>query len=175
MSRIAKMPIPIESGVQCIVDGNIVRLSKAGSDSLECPIFGNVSIEQDSKFLTIVFDEAEKKYAGTLRANVANIMHGLTKGFEKKLILVGVGYKAQVQGKVLSLNLGYSHPISFEIPEGVQMSTPSATEIIIKSADKQRVGQVAAKIRSFRSPEPYKGKGIRYSDEVIILKETKKK
>ncbi|MGH8762356.1 MAG: 50S ribosomal protein L6, partial [Nitrosospira sp.] len=113
--------------------------------------------------------------SGTMRALLANMVHGVTKGFEKKLTLVGVGYRAQAAGEILNLTLGFSHPVAHKMPEGVKAETPSQTEVLVKGIDKQQVGQVAAEIRAYRKPEPYKGKGVRYSDEVIVMKETKKK
>jgi large subunit ribosomal protein L6 len=136
-----------------------------------------VSVSQESAQLAVKYvgDDAVRVRAGATRAHLANMVHGVTKGYERKLELVGVGYRAQVQGKALNLTLGFSHPVSYAVPEGISIETPSQTEIIIKGTDRQRVGQTAAEIRHIRPPEPYKGKGVRYSDEKISLKEGKKK
>jgi large subunit ribosomal protein L6 len=138
----------------------------------------DVTIAQDGGALTFTVNNDSrhaKAMSGTLRAVVANMVQGVHKGFEKKLSLVGVGYKAAAQGKTLNLALGFSHPVDYALPEGIKAETPSPTEILIKGIDKQRVGQVAAEVRAFRPPEPYKGKGVRYANEVVIIKETKKK
>ena len=136
---------------------------------------GGVKVVQADKHLELQYDESNRMQAGATRAHLANMVQGVTKGYERKLELVGVGYRAAVQGKVLNLTLGYSHPIAFDMPEGIAIETPSQTEIVIKGIDKQRVGQVAAEIRDMRPPEPYKGKGVRYAGEQISLKEGKKK
>jgi large subunit ribosomal protein L6 len=177
MSRIAKYPIPVPKGVEVsIASGQIsvkgplgtiaraadpnVAVEKSG-DTLVCKALGN-SNHADAM-------------SGTMRALVANMVAGVTKGFEKKLALVGVGYRAQAQGDKLNLTLGFSHPVVHQMPKGIKVLTPTQTEIVISGIDKQLVGQVAAEVRAHRSPEPYKGKGVRYADEVIVLKETKKK
>ena len=151
MSRVAKIPVAIVAGVEVKVENNEVSF-KALNESKETNAMG-----------------------GTLRALVHNMLVGVSKGFSKKLTLVGVGYRAQAQGNKLNLNLGFSHPVVHEMPEGIKVETPTQTEIVISGADKQKVGQVAADVRSYRAPEPYKGKGVRYVDEVVIIKETKKK
>jgi large subunit ribosomal protein L6 len=136
-----------------------------------------VTIEKDGDKLQVRAGDSDNAGAmsGTMRALVANMMSGVTKGFEKKLTLVGVGYKAQAQGAKLNLSLGFSHPVVHDMPNGIKVETPTQTEIVIKGIDKQLVGQVAAEVRAYRSPEPYKGKGVRYADEVVVIKETKKK
>ncbi|MFM1826845.1 MAG: hypothetical protein RLY67_226 [Pseudomonadota bacterium] len=177
MSRIAKYPVPLPSGVEAQLSGEKIVI-KGPLGSLAQPLTGEVAISQESGGLTFkVADESRhaKAMSGTLRALVANMVQGVSKGFEKKLSLVGVGYKAAAQGKTLNLSLGFSHPVDYALPEGIKAETPTPTEIIIKGIDKQRVGQVAAEVRAFRPPEPYKGKGVRYVDEVVIIKETKKK
>ncbi|ABI58845.1 MULTISPECIES: 50S ribosomal protein L6 [Nitrosomonas] len=138
----------------------------------------NTKIEMSSNYLTIQALNSSKQarsIVGTINALISNMIRGVTNGFEKKLLIVGVGYKAQVSGNILNLNLGFSHPISYSVPEDIKVETPNPTEILIKGIDKQKVGQVAADVRSYRRPEPYKGKGIRYFDEKVIIKETKKK
>lgn len=177
MSRVAKKPISIPAKIEVKITGkNINVKGPKGQNSME--IHELVTVKQEDKDLQISAND-ESKFAnamsGTTRALLANLIEGVDKGFERKLILVGVGYRAQIQGKVLNLTLGFSHPVVFDIPEGITIETPSQTEIVIKGINKNLVGQVAADIRGYRPPEPYKGKGIRYSDEVIILKETKKK
>jgi len=177
MSRIAKYPVPLPSGVEAQLSGEKIVI-KGPLGSLAQPLTGEVAIAQESGALTFkVADESRhaKAMSGTLRALVANMVQGVSKGFEKRLSLVGVGYKAAAQGKTLNLSLGFSHPVDYALPEGIKAETPTPTEIIIKGIDKQRVGQVAAEVRAFRPPEPYKGKGVRYVDEVVIIKETKKK
>jgi large subunit ribosomal protein L6 len=177
MSRIAKYPVPLPSGVEAQLSGEKIVI-KGPLGSLAQSLTGEVAIAQESGALTFkVADESRhaKAMSGTLRALVANMVQGVSKGFEKKLSLVGVGYKAAAQGKTLNLSLGFSHPVDYALPEGIKAETPTPTEIIIKGIDKQRVGQVAAEVRAFRPPEPYKGKGVRYVDEVVIIKETKKK
>lgn len=178
MSRIAKTPIAIPNGVEVKVDGKQVSV-KGKNGSLTQSIDNSVvEIKEENGQLTFSAKNNSKfanAMSGTARALIANMVKGVTEGFEKKLQLVGVGYRAQAQGKNLNLSLGYSHPIVYELPEGISAQTPSQTEIVIQGADRQQVGQVAANIRAFRQPEPYKGKGVRYADEVIVLKETKKK
>lgn len=138
----------------------------------------NAKVEINSTYLVVQALNSSKQarsLVGTLKALISNMMKGVTSGFEKKLLVIGVGYKAQVVGNILNLNLGFSHPVSYSIPENIKMETPNPAEILIKGIDKQKVGQVAAEVRSYRRPEPYKGKGIRYSDEKVVIKETKKK
>ncbi|HET6604349.1 MAG TPA: 50S ribosomal protein L6 [Xanthomonadaceae bacterium] len=174
MSRVAKKPIPLPKGVECGVTADTVTV-KGPKGSLKVDRPEGVEIKlQDG---TVTFDAAsvgKMAMAGTMRALVANMVTGVSDGFERKLELVGVGYRASMQGSDLNLTLGFSHPVLFKVPEGITVETPSQTEVLIKGADKQRVGQVAAEIRAFRPPEPYKGKGVRYSGERIIMKEAKK-
>jgi large subunit ribosomal protein L6 len=177
MSKVAKKPVELPSGVDCKVDGQSLSL-KGSNGSFDYVIHDLVEIGQEENTLTFKAkndDRAGWTMAGTMRAITANMVTGVSKGFEKKLELVGVGYRAKAQGNKLNLTLGFSHPIDYEMPEGVSVETPSQTEIIIKGADKQKVGQAAAEIRAYRPPEPYKGKGVRYADEHIIRKEAKKK
>jgi large subunit ribosomal protein L6 len=177
MSRVAKAPVPVASGVNIAIDGNKLT-AKGAKGSLELVIHPDVEVVQEGAELR-VRPRAESKaawaMAGTMRALVNNLVVGVSTGFQKKLQLVGVGYRAQSQGKVLNLSLGFSHPVNFPVPEGVTIETPSQTEIVVSGSDKQRVGQVAAEIRAYRPPEPYKGKGVRYSDEHVVRKEAKKK
>ncbi|MBO8416510.1 MAG: 50S ribosomal protein L6 [Proteobacteria bacterium] len=177
MSRIAKEPVLVPAGLEVKIDGQALTIkSKAGQMTLNVHELVRVNFEDNKLLVSVVDDSKEANMqSGTTRALVHNMVLGLDKGFEKKLTLVGVGYRAQAKGKVLSLNLGYSHPIEHELPEGVTCETPSQTEIVLKSYDKCLLGQVAADIRAYRAPEPYKGKGVRYSDEVVHLKEAKKK
>ncbi len=173
MSRIANKPIQIPSGVEIKSDGNHLHV-KGPKGELSVDIHESVSCKHEGERIT--FETAgQDALAGTMRSLVNNIVIGVEQGFEKKLELVGVGYRAKVQGKTLHLVLGFSHPIEYAIPDKVTIETPSQTEIIIKGIDKQKVGQIAADIRSFRPPEPYKGKGVKYADERIIRKEAKKK
>ncbi len=178
MSRIAKAPITVPSGVDFKIDGQRVSV-KGGKGSLEMNVHPDVSISLDEGVVTVKpADESNKQgwaMAGTMRALLNNLIVGATEGFQKKLQLVGVGYRAQSKGKTLSLSLGFSHPVEYPVPEGITIDTPSQTEVVISGSDKQQVGQVAAEIRGFRPPEPYKGKGVRYSDERVIRKEAKKK
>ncbi|WP_297574145.1 50S ribosomal protein L6 [uncultured Deefgea sp.] len=177
MSRVAKNPVTIPAGVEVnIAAGEIVVKGPKGS--LTQPIVTDVTVKVEDG--SVIFSaNGNSKFArsmsGTLRALVNNMVNGVSKGFERKLTLVGVGYRAQAQGEVLNLSLGFSHPVAHAIPEGITCETPTQTEILLKGADKQLVGQVAAEIRAYRSPEPYKGKGVRYADEVVVIKETKKK
>ncbi len=177
MSRVAKAPIELPKGVEFKQDGTVVTL-KGGNGELSIELNSEVEIKQEENVLTFA-PRSGSRFAsavtGTMRAIVANMAKGVSEGFEKKLELKGVGYRAQAQGKKLNLSLGFSHPVVFEAPEGVSVETPSQTEIVVKGADKQKVGQAAAEIRGFRPPEPYKGKGVRYSDERVQLKEAKKK
>ncbi len=177
MSRVGKMPIVLPSGVEVAIAEAKITV-KGSMGTLSMPLNGLVNIKNNGG--TLVFEAANDSreanaMSGTLRALVNNMVNGVTKGFEKKLNLVGVGYKAQAQGEKLNLSLGFSHPVVHEMPAGVTCTTPTPTEILIKGIDRQRVGQVAAEVRAYRSPEPYKGKGVRYSDEVVVIKETKKK
>ena len=177
MSRIAKQPIELPQGVEFKQEGNVVTL-KGGNGSLSLELNNEVELTKNENVLQIAPRSGSRfstAVAGTMRALLANMVTGVTNGFERKLQLVGVGYRAQVQGKKLNLTLGFSHPVVHDVPEDVTVEAPSQTEIVVKGADKQKVGQVAAEIRSYRPPEPYKGKGIRYSDERVIMKEAKKK
>lgn len=177
MSRVANAPITIPSGVEVnIAAGNVSVKGTKGA--LQQDIHADVEVSREENTLHFAARgnaKASRALAGTMRALVQNMVTGVSQGFERKLELVGVGYRAQAKGKVLNLALGFSHPIDFEVPEGVTIETPSQTEVLIKGADKQQVGQVAAVIRKFRSPEPYKGKGVRYAGERIVMKEAKKK
>lgn len=177
MSRIAKNPVTVPSGVEVTLsDGMVSVKGPMGVLSQALTPHVRVVFEQGRLQVAAANDtRLAHAMSGTTRALLANMVQGVSKGFEKKLNLVGVGYRAQAQGNKLSLNLGFSHPVEHVMPEGVKVETPSQTEILIKGADKQRVGQVAADVRAYRSPEPYKGKGIRYADETVVLKETKKK
>jgi large subunit ribosomal protein L6 len=177
MSRIGKMPVAVPSGVEVTL-GAAEFSVKGPLGTLKQPLSPNVRIKREAA--EVVFEAVDESIqadamSGTLRALLANMIHGVSKGFEKKLMLVGVGYRAQAQGEKLNLSLGFSHPVVHQMPKGVKVETPTQTEIFIRGIDKQQVGQVAAEVRAYRPPEPYKGKGVRYSDEVVILKETKKK
>ena len=177
MSRVAKAPVEIPAGVEVKLDGQSVAV-KGSKGKLELNVHANVQVSQDENVLTFAARDGAKHsraLAGTTRALVNNMVTGVSAGFEKKLQLVGVGYRAQAKGKTLNLSLGFSHPVDYTLPEGVTAETPSQTEILIKGIDKQLVGQVAAEIREFRRPEPYKGKGVRYADEHVRRKEAKKK
>jgi large subunit ribosomal protein L6 len=177
MSRIAKYPVKLPAGVEAKIDTQAIVV-KGPLGSLTHATSPDVTIAQDAGALTFTVTNDSrhaKAMSGTLRAVVANMVQGVHKGFEKKLSLVGVGYKAAAQGKTLNLALGFSHPVDYALPEGIKAETPSPTEILIKGIDKQRGGQVAAEVRAFRPPEPYKGKGVRYANEVVVIKETKKK
>lgn len=177
MSRVANNPVDIPSGVEAkITDSQL--LVKGGKGNLNLQLHRSVGVTQDGTQLKIAAKDDSKTanaLAGTFRALIQNMMVGVSKGFVKKLELQGVGYRAKAQGKTVSLTLGYSHPIEYQLPDGVSAETPSVTEIILAGADKQLVGQVAAEIRDFRRPEPYKGKGIRYATERVYRKEAKKK
>ena len=176
MSRIAKAPVELPQGVTATVAAQAVTI-KGAKGSLSLPLDGGVSVVQTEKKLEVKFTDPglARTKAGATRAHLANMVRGVTKGYEKKLELVGVGFRAQVQGKSLNLTLGFSHPVSVPIPEGISIETPSQTEIVVKGIDRQKVGQTAAEIRDIRPPEPYKGKGVRYANEKIELKEGKKK
>ena len=177
MSRVAKNPVVVPSGVEVALAAGEISV-KGPMGTLKQALSGDVSVvrEGDSLLCKAQNDSTQADaMSGTIRALLANMVQGVSKGFERKLNLVGVGYRAQAAGDTLNLTLGFSHPVSYKMPVGVKVETPTQTEIVLKGADKQRVGQVAAEIRAFREPEPYKGKGVRYSDEVVILKETKKK
>lgn len=177
MSRVAKNPVVLPNGVEIKLVNSVVHV-KGPKGSLEqnLPPFVEVGIDGNSvQVKALEGDLRASMMAGTARALINNMVKGVNSGFERKLTLIGVGYRAQVQGQNLNLTLGFSHPVNFAIPLGIQVECPSQTEIVVRGMDRQVVGQVAANIRSYRPPEPYKGKGIRYSDEVVIQKETKKK
>lgn len=177
MSRVAKYPVDLPKGVEVNLTASQINV-KGPLGVLTQDLLPAVRIEKDGdKLFCRALDGAPNAGAmsGTMRALVNNMVTGVSKGFERKLTLVGVGYRAQAQGNKLNLTLGFSHPVVHEMPEGVKVETPSQTEILIKGIDKQKVGQVAAEVRAYRSPEPYKGKGVRYADEVVVIKETKKK
>jgi large subunit ribosomal protein L6 len=174
MSRIAKAPIELPSGVEIKVSGVEVSV-KGPKGNLVQKLHPKVSLEQEDNTVTVKpANNASVPMAGTFRSLVNNMVVGVSNGFEKKLTLVGVGYRAQLQGNTLTLALGYSHPIEFAAPEGITIEVPSQTEIVVKGCDKQQVGQVASEIRAFRPPEPYKGKGVRYANERVVRKEAKK-
>ena len=177
MSRVGKMPVSIPSGVDVVVKEDQISVKGAG---------GNLSLTQNQlvtvkseggklSFVPVNDSREANAMSGTMRQLVNNMVVGVSKGFEKKLTLIGVGYKAQAQGAKPNLAVGYSHPVNVDMPEGITVATPTPTEVVVKGADRQRVGQIAAEIRAIRPPEPYKGKGIRYADEKITIKETKKK
>ena len=176
MSRVAKNPVAIPAGVEVKLAGQQLSV-KGAKGTLELTVHESVEITQEGAELRFATREGSQNraMAGTTRALVNNMVVGVSQGFERKLQLVGVGYKAQAKGQVLNLALGFSHPIDYELPQGITAETPTPTEILIKGIDKQVVGQVAADIRDFRRPEPYKGKGVRYADEVVRRKEAKKK
>ncbi len=179
MSRIAKNPITLPAGVDANINGQQVTI-KGAKGSIQREIHPSIKVVKEDKVIKVSLNEgddyvAANMIAGTSRALIQNMVVGVSTGFERKLVLVGVGYRAQAQGNTLSLTLGFSHPVKYVVPAGIHVETPSQTEIVIKGIDKQLVGQIAADIRAFRSPEPYKGKGVRYADEVIALKEGKKK
>src|SRR3954452_18309238 len=177
MSRIAKYPVPVPKGVEINVAAGQISI-KGPLGTIARAADPNVEVKKDGEALTFKAlgnSNHANAMSGTMRALVANMVLGVTKGFEKRLALVGVGFRAQAQGDKLNLSLGFSHPLVHQMPRGVKVATPTQTEIIISGIDKQLVGQVAAEVRAHRSPEPYKGKGVRYTDEVIVIKETKKK
>jgi large subunit ribosomal protein L6 len=185
-SRVGRKPVTIPSGVEVKVEGQELAI-KGPKGSFIVPLHPYVEVVVENGFVKVQSNtdggycrsgsgsKLRKAIAGTTRANIANMVHGVTHAFERKLLLVGVGYKAQAKGKVLSLSLGFSHPVEFDVPEGITIETPIPTEILVKGTDKKLVGLVASKIRSYRGPEPYKGKGVRYANENIVRKETKKK
>ena len=177
MSRIAKKPVDIPTSVECHINDQQLT-AKGAKGILSMTLHDAVEVNQQDNVLSFAPRDDRKSsiaVTGTTRSLVKNMMIGVSEGFEKRLQLVGVGYRAQVQGKKLNLSLGFSHPINFAVPEDIDIETPTATEIVVKGCSKQRIGQVCAEIRAFRSPEPYKGKGVKYFDEVIIRKEAKKK
>ncbi len=177
MSRIAKYPVVVPQGVDAVIAANEITV-KGPLGTLSQTLTGdvNVTLENNELSFTVANDSRQAKaMSGTLRSLVNNMVTGVSKGFERKLNLVGVGFRAQVQGNALKLQLGYSHDILHEVPEGIKIECPTPTEIVVKGSNKQVVGQVAAEIRAYRRPEPYKGKGVRYADEYVAIKETKKK
>ena len=177
MSRVAKNPVRLPAGVEVNLAGQALSI-KGAKGALELRVHPSVEVIQESgelRFAARNGDQQTRAMAGTTRALVNNMVVGVSQGFERKLQLVGVGYKAQAKGQVLNLALGFSHPVDYDLPQGITAETPNQTEILIKGIDKQLVGQVAAEIRGFRPPEPYKGKGVRYADEVVHRKEAKKK
>ena len=176
MSRVAKNPITIPDSVNLTTDNNVVSV-KGSKGELDFNMPSSVSIEVNENVISIRYDDTNQKsiaLAGTTRSIINNMIIGVTEGFEKKLELIGVGYRAKASGKLLELTLGFSHPVKYQLPEEVEVETPSQTEVILRSHNKQVLGQAAAEIRSFRPPEPYKGKGVRYSDEQVKRKEAKK-
>ena len=174
MSRVAKNPIKLPSGVDINISGSQVNV-KGPKGNLELALHSSISLdESNGEYIVKPDSDKNLAMAGTFRALVGNMVTGVSTGFQKKLQLVGVGYRAQVQGKTLNLALGFSHPINYTAPEGITIETPSQTEIIVTGCDKQKVGQVASEIRAYRPPEPYKGKGVRYADERVARKEAKK-
>ena len=177
MSRIAKAPVALPQGTEFKQEGNVVTI-KGGKGSLSLQLNSEVELSQEDGRLMVAPRSGSRfstAIAGTMRSLLANMVQGVTEGFERKLELVGVGYRAQAQGSKLNLTLGFSHPVVYQVPEGISVETPSQTEVVVKGTDKQKVGQVAAEIRRFRPPEPYKGKGVRYADERVVIKEAKKK
>jgi len=177
MSRIANKPVEIPSGVEINISGQSVSI-KGKNGTLSMDVNEKVEIKQTDNVVGFSGKEGvadSVAMAGTMRSLANNMVVGVSQGFEKKLELVGVGYRAQAQGNKLNLTLGFSHPVVYDVPEGISIETPSQTEIVVKGADKQKVGQVSADIRAYRPPEPYKGKGVRYADERVIRKEAKKK
>jgi large subunit ribosomal protein L6 len=177
MSRVAKNPVQIVPGVEVMISRDTISI-KGPLGLLKQSLASNISVSNIDGFLHIAANNTSREahaMTGTIRSLLANMITGVTKGFERKLNLIGVGYRAQAQGDKLNLTLGFSHPVEHKMPPGIKVETPSQTEIFIKGMDKQVVGQVAADIRSYRKPEPYKGKGVRYANEVVTIKETKKK
>lgn len=177
MSRIANAPVTLPSGVEVTLDGQLIKV-KGSKGELQWNVHELVSVKQEDAQVKVSANDSSKNaiaLAGTTRALVNNMVTGVSAGFEKKLAIVGVGYRAQAQGQKLNLTLGFSHPVVYEVPEGIKVETPSNTEIVVSGIDKQVVGQVAAEIRAYRKPEPYKGKGVRYADEYVMRKQAKKK
>ncbi len=177
MSRVAKSPVTIPNGVDVKIDGRDVTIKGTGGQ-MSYKLHNDVSIEINDNVIQVKWDDAVKKstaQAGTARASISNMITGVSKGFEKKLTLIGVGYRASLKGNTLTLALGFSNPIEYQVPEGITVEAVSQTELTVKGTDKQKVGQVASEIRGFRPPEPYKGKGVRYTDEHVARKEAKKK
>ena len=177
MSRVAKQPVPLPNGVSAELGADALTV-KGPKGSLSLPLHAEVEVREEDGALAVA-KRANSRFsnamAGTTRALIANMVTGVSTGFERKLELVGVGYRAQAQGNKLNLTLGFSHPVEYPVPEGISIETPSQQEILVKGIDRQRVGQVAAELRRYRPPEPYKGKGVRYSGERVVMKEAKKK
>jgi len=177
MSRVAKNPIPLPTGVEVAIAGRRITV-KGGMGSISHDLHPDVEVRQEGSELKVAArSEAQgaRAQSGTARAVLANMVTGVSAGFERRLTIQGVGYRAQAQGRTLNLSLGFSHPVEYALPEGIEVQTPSQTEIVVKGVDKQQVGQVASEIRAFRPPEPYKGKGVRYANERVRQKEAKKK
>ncbi len=177
MSRVAKNPVVVPAGVEVTLGSGEISV-KGPLGTLRQALNADVKVEREGDRLLCKATSGSRQanaMSGTVRALLANMVQGVTKGYERKLTLVGVGYRAQAAGDTLNLTLGFSHPVAHKMPKGVKVETPSQTEILLKGVDKQQIGQVAAEVRAYRSPEPYKGKGVRYADEVVTLKETKKK
>lgn len=177
MSRIGKQPVSVPAGVEVAVKDDLINV-KGALGALALAQNALVKVENNAgslSFIPVNDSREANAMSGTMRQLVNNMVLGVSKGFEKKLSLIGVGYKAQAQGTKLNLNVGYSHPVEIEMPAGIKVETPTPTEVVIKGADRQRVGQIASEVRAVRPPEPYKGKGIRYADEKVVIKETKKK
>ena len=177
MSRVARKSVELPSGVEVNLSGSQVSI-KGNKGILTLNVHADVQVEQRDDGLSVKVRREEQSViaiAGTTRALLANMIQGVTAGFERKLELRGVGYRAAVQGNMLKLTLGFSHPVNYQVPEGITVETPSQTEVVVSGVDKQKVGQVAAEIRAYRPPEPYKGKGVRYADERVLIKEAKKK
>ena len=175
MSRVANNPVALPQGVEVTLSGSNVTV-KGSKGKLELSVVEGIQVSQDDNVLSFAYDSDKlKAMAGTTRSLVNNMVKGVSEGWEKKLVLNGVGYRAKASGKSVNLTLGLSHPVDYKMPEGVSCETPTQTEVVVKGIDKQAVGQAAAEIRSFRPPEPYKGKGIRYADEHVRRKEAKKK
>jgi large subunit ribosomal protein L6 len=174
MSRVAKKPVELPKGVTATISAATVTL-KGAKGSLSVPLSQGVVVAQEGSALSVKYQKSNQILAGAVRSHLANMVQGVTQGYERKLELVGVGFRAAVAGKSLNLTLGFSHPVAFPIPDGITIEAPTQTEVVIKGIDKQQVGQVSAVIRGIRPPEPYKGKGVRYAGEQISLKEGKKK
>jgi large subunit ribosomal protein L6 len=177
MSRIAKVPVPLPKGVECAQVDDILKV-KGPKGELSMQVNSEIEIDIGDEAATVKARSGSRfatAMTGTMRALMSNMVIGVTDGFERKLTLVGIGYRAKAQGQKLNLTLGFSHPVVYEVPAGITVETPSQTEVIVKGSDKQKVGQVAAEIRRYRPPEPYKGKGVRYADERVVIKEAKKK
>jgi len=177
MSRVANIPVTVPSGIEIKMNQGMVQI-KGPKGELSHQVHSLVNVQQDGDILIFTANDESmqaKALSGTTRAVINNMVTGVSQGFEKKLTIIGVGYRVAVQGKKLNLTLGFSHPVDYQVPDGITIESPTQTEIVVKGADKQKVGQVAAEIRAYRPPEPYKGKGVRYTDEHVVRKEAKKK